>query len=133
MQEMYRRMKPGMMGYPYPAKLGKAFAAYAAERGVSLIPRAICRWKDWESGFSLVKESIDKGAAVGFLILAHRAPVLKEDIWHWITITGYEEGESEEEKRVIVSDCGERDVYPASLLLETHRSNVTKMVIFHRR
>ena len=130
MQEMYSRMKPGLMGYPYPAKLGKAFAAYAKEREIDLTPRAVCRWKDWEEGYRLVKDSIDGGTAVGFLILAHRAPELKEDIWHWITICGYEEPEEEgEEPVLIVSDCGDRDRYPASLLLETHRSNVTRMVL----
>ena len=131
MQEMYRRMKPGLMGYPYPAKLARAFSAYSKEKGLSLAPHVVCSWKDWKEGYALVKQSLDSGSPVGFLILAHRAPELKEDIWHWITICGYGEAETDTEApQLIVSDCGDRDLYPAEMLLDVHKGNITRMVCF---
>ena len=157
MGEMYSRMKPGLMGYPYPDRLGREFSIYAKEKGINLIPTVMTVWKDWREGYQEVKESIDAGGAVGFLILKHRAPELQEDLWHWITICGYEEedqpdalenkaeagnaaqedkgaepGRAEVPPVLIVSDCGERDRYPAPLLLEIHRNNMTRMVFFRR-
>lgn len=131
MEEMYRRMTPGVMGYPYPVRMGRQFAAYAKERGVALKPVAICHWKDWREGFSRIREAIDRENPVGLLILFHRAPELQEDIWHWVTVTGYGLPEAEEEEpTVILSDCGDRDIYAAKVLLEVHRKNTLRMLTF---
>ena len=131
MEEMYRRMTPGVMGYPYPVKLGKRFAEYAAERGVKLTPAVHCHWENWQEGFAIVRQAIDAGRPVGLLILVHRAEELQEDIWHWVTVTGYTLPEKEEEKpMVILSDCGDRDLYRADVLLEVHRKNLVRMVEF---
>ena len=68
---------------------------------------------------------------MGLLILFHRAEELQEDIWHWVTVTGYTLPEKEEEKpMVILSDCGDRDLYRADVLLEVHRKNLVRMVEF---
>ncbi len=84
-----------------------------------------------EIGFAFVKESIDSGNPVALLILFHRAPELKEDNWHWVTITGYSEDENNLDKaEIIISNCGERQIVKANKLFEVHRDNTIRMVSF---
>ena len=79
---------------------------------------------------TFLKEAIAKGNPVAFLVLRHRAPEMRENNWHWVTITGWIEDVGGDQ--VIVSNCGEREVYPAEMLLENHRGNVLRMVWFSR-
>ena len=131
MEEMYRRMTPGVMGFPYLAKAGRRFVAYAAEKGIAFRAVAHCHWAYWRDGFAIVKEAIDAGRPLGLLILFHRAEELQEDVWHWVTVTGYTLPEEPGEKAgVILSDCGERCVCRADRLLEVHRKNMVKMLEF---
>lgn len=131
MEDMYQRMTPGVMGYPYLAKAGKRFVEYAAERDIFLKPVAHCHWKHWREAFAIIKQAIDEQRPVGMLILFHRAEELKEDIWHWITVTGYTVPTKPGEKpMVIVSDCGQRGLCQADRILEVHRKNMVKLLEF---
>ena len=131
MEDMYRRMTPGVMGYPYLAKAGKRFVEYAAERGIFLKPVAHCHWQHWREAFSVIQQAIDADRPVGMLILFHRAEELKDDIWHWITVTGYTvPTEPGEKPMVIVSDCGQRGLCQADRILEVHRKNMVKLLEF---
>jgi hypothetical protein len=38
-----------------------------------------------------VRESIDGGSPVMYLMLTHKNPMLDDFQWHWFTLTGYEE------------------------------------------
>lgn len=131
MEEMYSYMKPGLMGYPYVKKFGRQFMKFCSEHGVEAEARFCHGFRSREEAFRFVKESIDGGDPVALLILFHRAHALREDNWHWVTITGYREdlthpGEAE----IILSNCGERQTVNAHQLFEVHRKNTIRMVSF---
>ncbi|QOX63350.1 hypothetical protein FRZ06_08295 [Anoxybacterium hadale] len=131
MEKMYRYMTPGVMGYPYVRKFGNQFVKFCAEHGIYLEPVYCLKFNKTEDAVAYMKECIDEGHPIALLILFHRAHSLKEDNWHWVTITGYAEDEDGlENLEVIMSNCGERQIVKGSELFEVHRRNTIRMVSF---
>lgn len=131
MNEMYHYMKPGLIGYPYVKKFGRQFVRFCRERGIEAEARFCTKFDKAEEAFDFVKDSINTGNPVALLILFHRAHALREDNWHWVTITGYTEDESNpDNSEVIMSNCGERQIVKAHQLFEVHRKNTIRMVGF---
>lgn len=134
MEEMYTYMKPGMIGYPYAKRFGRQFIRFCKEHGIEAEARFCHGFRDVDEAFSFVKDSIDGGNPVALLILFHRANALKEDNWHWVTITGYAEDENDPQKaEIILSNCGERQTVNACQLFEVHHKNTIRMVSFRIR
>lgn len=48
-----------------------------------------------EEAERLVREEIDSGIPIPFLLLHHKSPAMKEYVWHWFNLTGYEAFEGE--------------------------------------
>lgn len=130
MEEMYNYMKPGLMGYPYVKKFGRQFVKFCGEHGIEADAKFCHGFRSREEGYRFVQESIDSGNPVALLILFHRAHALREDNWHWVTITGYIDAEHPEEAEIILSNCGERQIVNAHQLFEIHRKNTIRMVSF---
>jgi hypothetical protein len=131
MEKMYHYMKPGMIGYPYLKKFGRQFVKYCREHGIHAEAEFCYGFRKRSEAFDFVKRSIDGGDPVALLILFHRAHALREDNWHWVTITGYRENEGNStENEVILSNCGERQTVNAHELFEVHRKNTIRMVSF---
>lgn len=128
MEEMYRYMTPGIHGYPFAGRFARDFALYCRERGRHARPVGCGKMASADDGFSFVKESIDQGDPLALLILHHRAPELKDDNWHWVTVSGYAEGAAG--RQVLLSDCGERGLVGADTLFEVHPKNVIRMLRF---
>ena len=76
----------------------------------------------------IVCASIDDGHPLGLLILTHRRRAVRDDLWHWVTIVGYEE--TKKGLVIIFLDCGELKRIPARIIFEKSRMNVVKMVRF---
>lgn len=131
MEEMYTYMKPGLIGYPYVKKFGRQFMKFCWEHGIEVKAEFCHGYQKKEEAFRFVRESIDEGNPVALLILFHRAHVLREDNWHWVTITGYTVNESDPAGiEIIISNCGERQTINAHQLFEVHRKNTIRMVRF---
>lgn len=130
MEEVYRYMTPGPMGFPVAGRFVQKFLQFAGEHGSTFRAHTMFHRCGCEERMTFLKEAIAKGNPVAFLVLRHRAPEMRENNWHWVTITGWIEDAGGEQ--VIVSNCGEREVYPAEMLLENHRGNVLRMVWFSR-
>lgn len=128
MEDMYRYMTPGPVGFPYPERFASQFGAFAESRGVSVKPRLFMKAKGYEKCADFVRAALDEGHPVPLLILHHRAARLTDDNWHWVTITGWLDGPDGGD--VVFSDCGSRDLHPARVLFENHWSNVLHMVRF---
>lgn len=45
----------------------------------------------YEAAREAVRRQIDKGLPIPFLLLHHREPSLKDYVWHWFNLAGYEE------------------------------------------
>lgn len=129
MEEMFTYMKPGLLGYPYVKRFGRQFVRFCREHGIEAEAKFCSGLHNKEEAFGFVRESIDSGNPVALLILFHRA--LREDNWHWVTITGYriEEG-NPDAAEIIFSNCGERQTVNAHQLFEVHRKNTIRMVRF---
>lgn len=128
MEDMYRYMTPGPMGFPVAGQFVKQFLLFAGERGCAFQAHKMFHRCDCKERMDFVKEAIAAGNPLAFLILKHRAPEMRENNWHWVTITGWIEDADGEQ--VILSNCGEREVYPAKMLFENHRGNVLRLAWF---
>lgn len=115
MEDMYDYMKPGFMGYPLIGRFAKDFKAYAADRGVMLQSDELFLPKEKKQILDFIFKGILDGHPVAFLILRHPAKELREDNWHWVTITGFDE----EKEQLIWSNCGEREEIDWNMLLDT--------------
>ncbi len=131
MDDMYRYMKPGLIGYPYVKKFGRQFVKFCKDHGIKAEAHFCLKFRDSEEAFAYVKENIDADHPVALLILFHRAHALREDNWHWVTITGYIVDENNPHtSEIILSNCGERQIVKAYELFEVHRKNTIRMVSF---
>lgn len=123
MIEMFKLMKPKERGFPY---------AYLYARRLSRLLNnckyIIFRRPSVNVASKIVKESINSNNPLGLLILTHRRREIRDDLWHWVTIVGYEE--SKKGIDIIFLDCGEIKRIPARIMFEKSRFNVIKMVRF---
>lgn len=122
MNEMFKLMKPGKAGFPYvylyARKLSKLLnnCKYRIYRRLE-VDKAI-----------IVVKSIAQNNPLGLLILTHRRRQIRDDLWHWVTIIGYQE--TEKGLDIIFLDCGEIKTIPARIVFEKNDLNVVKMVRF---
>jgi len=124
-------MKPGMMGFPYVKKFGRQFLKFLRNYNVEATCEFCAGFSSEEEAFRFVRESIDSKNPVALLILFHRADSLKEDNWHWVTVTGYTADEASGlADEIIMSNCGERQIVKAAELFEVHKRNTIRMVRF---
>lgn len=128
MEAVYRYMTPGPMGFPVARQFVNKLLLYAGDRGTILEAHTLFHHQSSEGRMRFLKEAIAKGNPIALLILKHRSPKMRENNWHWMTITGW--AEDADGEHVIVSNLGRREVYPAELLFENHWGNVMRMVYF---
>lgn len=76
--------------------------------------------------FRYMKPALKEDHPVAFLILRHPAYELREDNWHWVTITGFDE----EEEKLIWSNCGEREEIDWNMLFDTEKKYYVGIVRF---
>lgn len=126
MQSMYRYMKPGFMGYPLIGRFAKDFKRYAADRGIFLSSEQLFLPKSKEQALDFILPALKEDHPVAFLILRHPAYELREDNWHWVTITGFDE----EEEKLIWSNCGEREEINWNMLFDTEKKYYAGIVKF---
>ncbi|MCH4208101.1 MAG: hypothetical protein LKF79_07115 [Solobacterium sp.] len=128
MNEMYHLMTPGVQGYPHVAKFADAYVKYAQDHGVTL-KREIGRdWHDLRQPLEQIEQTLLQQEPVALLVLNHSSKVWQENVWHWMTITGY----SSEDGTVTLSNCGERETYDASVLLDPNPKNQVRLASFFR-
>lgn len=129
MEELYGYMTPGIMGFPYAGRFARRFVEFAADHGVTLRAGGCGCLRSAEQAIAFVQNALQDGHPLALLILHHRAPELREDNWHWVTITGCIEQVGR--PAIVVSNCGEREVYLAERLFEVHPANVIRLVRFY--
>lgn len=127
METMYGYMKPGFMGYPLIGKFAKDFISYAKDRGVILKSDSLFLPKEKHRALDFIFQGISRENPVAFLILRHPAKELREDNWHWVTITGFDE----KEEKIIWSNCGEREEIDWNMLFDSGSKYYVGIVRFH--
>ncbi len=128
MDKMFSYMLPGHMGYPYTGRFARDFKRYARDNGVNIEVVGCGMSRSVSDNFGFVKKMIDGGNPISLLILHHHAPELCADNWHWVTITGYQQGDGV--NNVIISNLAQREIRSADMLFEPHKNNVIRMIAF---
>ena len=68
------------------------YSKYLEDRGVSCIRMDTLDGREpYEKAAAVVKRQIDAGSPIPTLILNHRDSSLKDYVWHWFLINGYDE------------------------------------------
>lgn len=68
------------------------FNDYLANRGARPIRfQGVSGDADTETAVNLIRDQIDRGFPVPYLMLMHRDKGLKDYMWHWFLLNGYEE------------------------------------------
>lgn len=126
MQSMYRYMKPGFMGYPLIGRFAKDFKRYASDRGITLSSEQLFLPKSKKQALDFILPALKEDHPVAFLILRHPVYELREDNWHWVTITGFDE-----EKEILIwSNCGEREEIDWNMLFAEDKKYYVGIVKF---
>ena len=126
METMFQYMKPGFMGYPLIGRFAKDFRRYAADRGVTLESEQLFMPKKKAQALDFILPALEEDHPVAFLILKHPAYELREDNWHWVTITGFDD----KEEKLIWSNCGEREEIDWNMLFDDNKKYYTGIVKF---
>ena len=79
----------------------------------------------------LLKQQIDGGYPVPFLLLHHKNPALKDYVWHWFNLAGYEA--AEEAFRVKAVTYGEAEWLDFAELWETGFEKKGGMILLRIR
>ena len=82
--------------------------------------------KSKEQALDFILPALKEDHPVAFLILRHPAHELREDNWHWVTITGFDE----EEEKLIWSNCGECEEIDWNMLFDTDKKYYVGIVKF---
>ncbi|MCI2049381.1 MAG: hypothetical protein LKJ76_06620 [Lachnospiraceae bacterium] len=127
MEEMFRYMKPGPVGFPYPVKYQSRFLQFCAWHGRQFTSSEIANWGNEKDAAAFISKALENEDPVAMLLLTHRAKELSENTWHWMTITGIDR----RKKEVILSNYGKREVWNAATLLEIHPKNKVTLIAFH--
>lgn len=70
------------------------YSKYLSDRGVSCISMDTLDGSEpYEKAAETVKKQIDNGYPIPTLILNHKERSLKDYVWHWFLINGYDDGE----------------------------------------
>jgi hypothetical protein len=126
-EDMFRYVYPGFRGMPKTSLFEKAFRNYASSRGVEVQFRELPGDAPYAEAEKFVRESIDGGYCVQYLLLLHQAEEFSEMEWHWFTLTGYEEGE--DGFRVIYSTWGRRCTAAFQKLWDTGKDEKGGMIV----
>ncbi len=89
-------LKPRIEGINTLEIYRKGIEAYfASQKNTSRKVRELSGEASYEEARNAVRKQIDAGFLIPCLVLHHKNPALRDYVWHWFLLTGYEErGES---------------------------------------
>ncbi len=83
---------PRMMGINKPETFAAGYSKYLQDCGITGLSMEILHGNEpYEAASAAVRKQIDGGFPIPTLILNHREKSLKDYVWHWFLINGYEE------------------------------------------
>jgi hypothetical protein len=117
-EDMFVYVHPGFRGMPKTSLFEAAFSRYAASRGAPVCFDDLQGDAPYEAAARFVREHIDAGLTIQFLLLKHRHPEFADMEWHWFTLTGYEE-RNDGGMTVVYADEGRRFTADLARLWDT--------------
>ena len=98
---MEKYLRPRMSGINRVDIFIEGYAAYLKDRGIrNLEMEELSGSEPYEKAAAAMIRQIDNGYPVPLLILNHRDRSLKDYVWHWFLINGYDRPDGTEEIRV---------------------------------
>jgi len=93
-ERMFQYVYPGIGGLTSIDKFARMFGKYVkSETTVQLTFDQLQGSEPYDKAEQYIREAIDAGLPLMYLLLSHRDRGLNEYEWHWFTVTGYEERE----------------------------------------
>lgn len=92
-ETMFQYIHPGIGGLTSIEKFERMFRRYTESAGVAVELEKLDGHADIQEAKKFVKNAIDDGVPVMYLMLKHADPVFDEFEWHWFNLTGYETSE----------------------------------------
>ena len=108
-ETMFQYIHPGIGGLTSIDKFEKMFMKYIATTGVDVTLKKLPGCEAPLAARRFVKQSIDAGLPVMYLMLKHADPGFDEYEWHWFNLTGYEE--KGEDMEVTFATWGQKHVF----------------------
>ena len=89
---MEKYLWPRLSGIDKLSIYTEGYSKYLSDRGVTCISMDTLDGSEpYEKAAATVKKQIDEGYPIPTLILNHKERALKDYVWHWFLINGYEE------------------------------------------
>ncbi len=123
-------LKPRFQGINTLKLYKEGIERFFAEHGNS--DRSVTEFsgnETWKNAKMAVKEQIEKGFPIPCLVLQHKNPLLRDLVWHWFLLTGYEE--LEESFFVKVVTYGNYRWITLKELWDTGHQNRGGLILFH--
>lgn len=84
-----------------------------------------------EEARQVIRQQIDAGFPIPYLMLRHKNPEFKDFVWHWFLCYGYEE--TEEDFRITVATYGEATTFSLKEIWETGCEEKGGLILYGRR
>ena len=93
---MEKYLWPRLSGIDKLSIFTEGYSKYLSDRGVTCISMDTLDGSEpYEKAAATVKKQIDEGYPIPTLILNHKDRSLKDFVWHWFLINGYDENDGE--------------------------------------
>ncbi|HZW49667.1 MAG TPA: hypothetical protein VFF80_06005 [Bacillota bacterium] len=110
---MYQYVYPGFRGMPETRLFQEGFEKYAQSVSIKVEFAELQGNESFDSAQQFIRNKIDDGISIQFLLLKHQNEAFSEIEWHWFTITGYTD------ENILYSTWGERCLASLSELWNT--------------
>lgn len=88
-EEVFAFVHPGLRGLTDIRKYADGLARFAGSCGVRLRIRTLDGSCSTQAASEFIRENVDAGLPVAYLMLNHKDPRFEDFEWHWFTVTGY--------------------------------------------
>ncbi len=88
---VFRYVYPGIGGLASIPKFERMMGQYLEATGADVQVRSIEGTEPYDLAEAFVREALDAGIPVMYLMLKHKDIAFDDYEWHWFTVTGYEQ------------------------------------------
>ncbi len=120
-------VKPGPMGLNSTQKFANGTAAYAKERGVTIVPLIVYRSLNMINAFGFIQKAVEENYMPALMILKNPIKELSDFHWHWMAVTGCDS----QTKSVFVATYGKEFELPFEQVWHQQHPYETGIVYFY--
>lgn len=115
--QMKPYLKPRVGGVSKLSMYQEGFRQYLADKQTAITLHGFPGENTPQDAGDFIKKQIDEDILIPYLLLKHDNPRLKDFVWHWFVLTGYEQ--TEDDILVTIATYGTRFVFPLKELWDT--------------